>query len=191
MNSELNNIPTAFNLSAEKQQMHQDYLTYLGLLQELQYDTINNHSPDSTQLAGLFSIADTCNNLPSVYARNLLIHLGLILYNEPVYFPMALNSSIAEISPFKDINFTKPSSISLFPNPAGNYFIIEYRIEKAYEKAMVSIHDINGKLVNMIPLKGKMNQTIIPTGDMKNGIYIVSLHVDNELKDSNKITILR
>ncbi|MCK5838481.1 MAG: T9SS type A sorting domain-containing protein [Bacteroidales bacterium] len=191
MNSVLNTIPTTFILSPSQQQTYQNYLTYSSILMALQHDSVNNHYPDSTQLAGLHSIADTCNNLPSVYARNLLIHLGLISYNEPVYFPMALNSSIAEIAPFKDINFPKQSSISLFPNPAGNYFIIEYRIEKAYEKAIVSIHDINGKLVNMISLKGKMNQTIIPTGEMNNSIYIVSLHVDNELEDSSKLTLLK
>ena len=191
MNSVLNTIPTTFILSPSQQQTYQNYLTYSSILMALQHDSVNNHYPDSTQLAGLYSIADTCNNLPSVYARNLLIHLGLISYNEPVYFPMALNSSIAEIAPFKDINFPKQSSISLFPNPAGNYFIIEYRIEKAYEKAIVSIHDINGKLVNMISLKGKMNQTIIPTGEMNNSIYIVSLHVDNELEDSSKLTLLK
>ena len=190
MNSVLNTIPTTFTLSPSQQQTYQNYLTYSSILMALQHDTVNNHSPDSTQLAGLYSLADTCNNLPSVYARNLLIHLGLVSYNEPVYFPMALNSSIAEIAPFKDINFTKPSSISLFPNPAGDYFIIEYQIEKVYEKAMVSIHDINGKLISVILLTGQLNQMVIPTGEINNGVYVVSLYIDSEIKDSEKITVL-
>ena len=188
MNGELNNIPAAFTLSAEEQQTHQNYLIYMGLLQELHYDTINDHYPDSSQTATLFALADTCYDLPSAYARNMLIHFGLFSYDEPVYFPLSLNSSSTWQNPFKEIDFPKSSSLSLFPNPAGDYFIIEYAIAHSYERAMIAIHDIKGKLVRNIYIKGNQNQVVIPTGDLNNGIYIVSLYTNNNLMDSKKVT---
>ena len=190
-NSELNNIPTAFTLSAEKQQTHQDYLVYMGLLLELQYDTINGHYPDSSQVATLFALTDSCDNLPSAYARNMLMHFGLITYDEPVYFPLALNSSVTWQNPFKEIAYPKTSSLSLFPNPAGDYFIIEYAIAYSYEQTVIVISDMKGKVVRNFYLKGKQNQVVIPTGDLNNGIYIVSLYTNNNLIDSKKITILQ
>ena len=191
MNSELSNIPTAFTLLAGEQQTHQDYLIYIGLLQALQYDTINGHYPDSSQTATLFALADTCYDLPSAYARNMLIHFGLITYDEPVYFPLALSSSVTWQNPFKEIDFPKSSSLSLFPNPAGDYFIVEYAIAHHYEQAMIVIHDMKGKLVRSFQIKGKQNQVVIPTGDLNNGVYIVSLYINNKLEDSKKITILQ
>ena len=32
---------------------------------------------------------------------------------------------------------------------------------------------------------------VIPTGDLNNGIYIVSLYTNNKLMDSKKVTILQ
>ena len=191
LNSELNNIPTVFTLSTEEQQTHQDYLIYIGLLQELQYDTINDHYPDSSQVATLFALADTCYDLPSAHVRNMLIHFGLISYDEPVYFPFALNSSVTWQNPFKEFDFPKSSSLSLFPNPAGDYFIIEYSIARSYERAMIVIHDMKGKHVRNFNLKGNQNQVVIPTGDLNNGVYIVSIYINNKLEDSKKITLLK
>ncbi|MCK4677804.1 MAG: T9SS type A sorting domain-containing protein, partial [Bacteroidales bacterium] len=191
MNSELNNIPTAFTLSAGEQQTHQDYLIYMGLLKGLQYDTINNHYPDSSQVATLFALADTCYDLPSAYARNMLMHFGLFSYDEPVYFPLALNSSVTWQNPFKEIEYPKTSSLSLFPNPAGDYFIVEYAIAHSYEQAMIVIHNMKGKLVRNFYIRGKQNQVVIPTGDLNNGVYIVSLYINNKFEDSKKITLLK
>ena len=59
--------------------------------------------------------------------------------------------------------------------------VIEYTIARSYERAMIVIHDI----------KGKQNQVVIPTGDLNNGVYIVSLYINNMLEDSKKITLLK
>ncbi|MCK5839407.1 MAG: T9SS type A sorting domain-containing protein, partial [Bacteroidales bacterium] len=147
--------------------------------------------PDSSQVATLFALTDTCNNLPSAYARNMLMHFGLITYDEPVYFPLALSSSVTWQNPFTEIDFPKSSSLSLFPNPADDYFIIEYAIAHSYEQAVIVIHNMNGKLVRNFYIKGKQNQVVIPTGDLNNGVYIVSLYINNKLEDSKKITLLK
>jgi hypothetical protein len=191
MGEELNNIPVMFDLSDEELQIHQDYLTYIGILQQLQYDTVNKHYPDSSQIATLFSLADSCHGLPSVYARNMLNHLGLLSCYEPIYFPVPLNSTEAGKWPFDESKYPKTSSLSLFPNPAGDYFIVEYKIAQSYKQAIIVINDMKGKMINRYRLQGNQNQIIIPTDNLNNGVYLVSMYVDNELKDSKKITILK
>ena len=32
---------------------------------------------------------------------------------------------------------------------------------------------------------------VIPTGDLNNGVYIVSLYINNKLEDNKKITLLK
>ena len=112
-------------------------------------------------------------------------------YDEPVYFPLSLNSSVTWQNPFKEIEYPNTSSLSLFPNPAGDYFIVEYAIAYSYEQAMIVIHDMKGTVVRNFYIKGKENQVVIPTGDLNNGVYIVSLYINNKLKDTKKITFLK
>jgi hypothetical protein len=190
LTSVMNAIPQSFTLSEAQQQIHQRYVDYIGILQALKFDTLNEHYPDSSQLITLFSMADSCVDMPAVYAGNLLIHLGWLDSDEMVYLPVTLNSAVNQILPSKEIGMLKNSFISVFPNPAGNYFIVEYHIEKVYAKAVLSIQDMNGKLIRTISLKGQLNQTIIPTGSLNNGIYLVSLYVDSHLMDSRKIALL-
>ncbi|MCX6233142.1 MAG: T9SS type A sorting domain-containing protein [Bacteroidetes bacterium] len=191
VNSVLNEIPSTFILSDAQQQTHQNYLDYIGILQALQNDTINGHYPDSLQLVTLYAMADSCIDMPSVYARNLLIHLGLLTSGEMVYMPVTLNSTVNNLWPFKENSIPKSSFISLFPNPAGNYLIVEYHIDKAYETAVLTLQDMTGKLINTIPLKGQLNQTVVSTGGLNNGVYIVSLYVDSQIIDSQKMTVLK
>ena len=190
LNNVLTEIPQSFTLSTSEFQEYQNYLSYFNLLSDLMFDTINNSTPDSLQLAVLFGLSDTCNGQASFYARNLLINMGLVTYNESVYFPTSLYSSIEEFIPDDWINPDKSSSISLFPNPAGNYFIVEFQINKVYKSSKMAIHDINGKLISLNNLDGNLNQIVVPTGDLNSGIYFVSLFVDSRLKDCKKITIL-
>lgn len=191
MNNELNNIPAVFNLSDEELQTHQNYLTYIGILHQLQNDSVNGHYPDSSQIATLFEITGSSNNLPSVYARNLLIRLGLLNYAEPVYFPVLLNSGFGGKWPFTEIAYPKESSLDVFPNPANNYFIVEYEIDQSYEQAIIIIHDMKGKVVGSYQLTGDQDQLVIPIGALNNGIYMVSMYINNRPVDTKKITILK
>jgi hypothetical protein len=191
MNSELNTIPASFTLAAKEQLTHQDYYAYIDILKKFQFDTISDHYPDSSQIATLFALADSCDNLPSLYARNMLIHYGLLSYDELVYFPVALYSSIAAKWPFMDLDFPRTSSLTLFPNPAGDYFIVEYTINTTSDKAVILIHEIEGKHIQSIWLQDNQNQIIVPTGNLPNGVYLVSMFIDNTLIGSKKITILK
>ncbi|MCX6233145.1 MAG: T9SS type A sorting domain-containing protein [Bacteroidetes bacterium] len=105
--------------------------------------------------------------------------------------PVTLNSAVNNTWPFMENSVNKASFISLFPNPAGNYLIVEYHIDKAYETAVLTLQDMTGKLISTIPVKGQLNQTVVSTGGLNNGVYIVSLYVDSQVIDSQKMTVLK
>ena len=140
MNGELNNIPALFDLTDRDLNEYEEYLTYTGILLQLKYDTVHDQYPDSTQITTLFALADSCDNMPSVYARNLLIRFGLLTYADPVYFPVTLNSDYAGKWPFTEINYSTESSLDIFPNPAGEYFIVEFKIAQSYDQASVKLN---------------------------------------------------
>ena len=191
MDSELDNIPGEFDLTDRDLHEYEEYLTYTGILLHLKYDTVHGQYPDSTQIATLFVLADSSDNLPSVYARNLLISLGLLNLSDPVYFPVTLNSGYAGKWPFTETDYPKESSLDVFPNPAGDYFIVEFAIAHSYEQAVITIHDMKGKTVANYKLNGNQNQLVLPTRSLNNAIYMVTLYIDNKPVDTRKITILK
>jgi len=50
---------------------------------------------------------------------------------------------------------------------------------------------MEGKHVQSIWLQDYQNQIIVPTGNLPNGVYLVSMFIDNTLTDNKKITILK
>ena len=52
--------------------------------------------------------------------------------------------------------------------------IIEFEIQSDYNNSQLVLHDINGKLIRSIDLEGHLNQVVIPSGNLNNGIYFVS-----------------
>jgi hypothetical protein len=68
---------------------------------------------------------------------------------------------------------------------------VEYEIAQSYEQAVIILHDMKGKMVSSYQLKGNQNQIAIPTGNLNNGVYLVSMYINNKLKDSEKIIILK
>ena len=50
------------------------------------------------------------------------------------------------------------------------------------------MHDINGKIMETIVLNNYQNQLILNLGGIPNGMYIISLYVNGELVESEKLT---
>ena len=80
-------------------------------------------------------------------------------------------------------------TVSIFPNPAGDYFTIATN-NITGNSAMVDILDIQGKLIyrERINLDTKNTVTTIETAELKSGMYIVSLSTENAVY-SNKLII--
>jgi len=79
----------------------------------------------------------------------------------------------------------------VYPNPAKDYFIIDYFLLEGNTSAIIGINDITGKLVKNINIHDKQNQIVVETKDLQSGIYYISLMTNNSISKTVKIAIFK
>jgi hypothetical protein len=123
-----------------------------------------------------------------LYARNILINLGELNYNEPVFLP-----SILKVTPIwhKRPESKPTSELYIFPNPASSYFIVEYSMESFNNNSLLILTDISGKQIKTIEVSCQQNQIVVPTESLTNGTYILQLLEGSIILQSKKIIISR
>ena len=181
----LDSIPMEFNLTTEVQNIHQQYEDLFDILWQLQCDTI---TLDSIMIQSLLSLS-TQKSIPGIYSRNILINDSIISYLESVYLPDLLKSI-----PVWDLKSTKNDEdliMKIFPNPAGNYFIIEYNLSEFDGHSIIVISDMNGKLFTTFELKNSHTQIVFSSEKFPNGTYLIQLFINNKFKEVTKITIVK
>jgi hypothetical protein len=75
-----------------------------------------------------------------------------------------------------------------FPNPANNYTTISYSLTGAESGSMI-IRNIVGSVVKEVPLNGDSEKASIFTGDLSEGVYFYSLHVEGKMDISRKLIV--
>ncbi len=183
--STINNIPNVFELNEKEESYHQNYEVLLDILKRIHCDSIQLNS---AMVQSLLSIHSN-RSKAGVYARNLLIQDSIVTYNEPIYLPDLYKSSPTPEFTYPETD--KKSQIDIFPNPAGNYFIIEFEISEFNNNSKIVISDLNGKLLKSFLLKEDINQQVIPTGGFVSGTYLVQLYQNNQLIEVEKIVIIK
>jgi hypothetical protein len=184
----LNNIPLAINLDAEEQNNYNDYYDYMQVLIQLQQDSSNIYNLKERQRQTLNTLAWKGNNYANAYARNLLIMADSIPYNEPIILPDVPNKSLHKPNkPFN--NKGTDMMLKVFPNPAKDYFTVEYKLSETAGSAVVEIVDLTGKKLRVLPIYDKQNQLIIETKELQTGIYYIRLLVNGATSNIQKISV--
>ncbi len=183
----LNSIPINFNLSNRENTIHNLYCNLFDVLIPMHSDTIGIDSIRETQL---LDIEQYDHLIPGIYARNTLLNNGSIYYNEPIYLPNSLKGFEFSENKRTEQN-TNATHIKVFPNPAVNYFIIEYNLEEIIGKAMIRFCDKNGKTINSYLLNDKQNQKIFDIGQLSSGMYFIQLFFNDDLIESHKLEIIK
>lgn len=78
------------------------------------------------------------------------------------------------------------SLINLYPNPANSQLNLELILNEG-ESALIKLMDINGKKISTHSLTN--SKSIINTENLSEGIYIMQIIVNEELKETQKIVI--
>ncbi|RLD45227.1 MAG: hypothetical protein DRI89_01695 [Bacteroidetes bacterium] len=181
------NIAFDFDLNSEQVDEYDLYEDLIDLQWQMMNDTV---SPDSTAIETLFDIEQYDRTTPGVFARNILISLGELDYQEPVYVP-DFNKSAPINLPFWPEEVHEENLMKLFPNPAGIYFIVEHDLREYDGEITMQVISISGIVIESVALQNKQNQTVITTRNYPSGIYIVQLLVDGMMIEADKITIVR
>ena len=179
------NISVNYELDGRQEAEYDLYEELLDIKWQMHSDTI---LPDSAIIQALFDIAEHYNTAPGVNARNILVGLGELEYDEPVYFPDF--NKAAPIWRRSKQNGTTPASLKVFPNPAGHYFIAEFVLQEVIGSNMLVLTNLNGHNLLVIDIRKKQDQIVIPTTGIQPGVYILQLINGSKVKESVKITIV-
>lgn len=182
--TELNNIDVEFDLTDIEEDEHELFTD----LAQIQWELLTNPVPqDSSFISELFNIAANYKTTPGIYAQNMLISMGFIEYNEPVYTPLSLK--IAPIFSYNTYDNAMDSFLKIFPNPAKDYFTAETKITCDFTEGIIRISTLENKIVDDISFDRKRNQIIIPISNYTSGTYLVQLIIDGEIITTKKLII--
>jgi hypothetical protein len=153
---------------------------------------------DSILIEDFQSLAENDIDIPGAYARNLLMASGLMNYSEPIEFPdtSVAGPAVPIWNNGKDQwQETNPleSYIKIFPNPANDYFIIEFHCSsiKDGQDVQIIITDGHGSLIRDLYPSKLYDQVLFRTGNLPPGIYLCELKINKKVFTSNKFILSR
>jgi Secretion system C-terminal sorting domain len=124
------------------------------------------------------------------YIRNLLMAIDTLSYQEPYIFPDILKATTMQEQYDKLLNSPGPVFLKLQPNPAKDYVVLEYKLEKEGD-ASISISNLIGHQKLSLKLSGMEDRKIIDTHNWDSGIYIATLQVNGQRIESLKFSIVK
>ena len=186
----LNSIPGQFNLIGEELANHQQLVSFCNIYSILLNEGKSLTQADSLQIHQLLQLEVAQQGIASIYARNLLVALDEIIYEEPILFPDMTKSAQACEEFMELLNTTAPKKMEVYPNPTDDYIIISYKLEMEKPGYTVEISDLNGLNLKTVDIVGKQNQLAIDISNWKPGVYIVSLLFNGNPVESVKFTVL-
>jgi hypothetical protein len=128
----------------------------------------------------------------SAYARALLEQgYGVEWEHEVEEEPL---SPISHKMPnYVTINATNESGLrDVAPNPAGYYALVKTHItpEDAFSQPHLLLRDFTGKIIGTYTLEIGDSQTRLSTENLKPGLYVISLMINDRIKENRKIAIV-
>lgn len=190
-NTVLSTIPGMFTLTGEGYATHNAFTDFFLLAEQIYSDTTASFAVDSLASVSLESIAESDMGVPGAYSRNLLLSAGKITYQEPIILPDT-NLKQSKKPKFRGVKEPGSSSrITVYPNPADDYFILKFNLENRTENGVVNLYDMTGKIVKTFDFAGKQDQIICSASDLKSGLYVLSFTIPGRQPEYVKISILK
>jgi hypothetical protein len=187
----INDIPIQFNMTEEELTENEQMEELYSMMAQLATEGKTMMDVSSAQLDELAAMEATETGTSSVYSRNILIDLDAMDYEEPILLPDAFKS--AEVQQEQEVlakALAEHHYLKVFPNPAGDYLIIEHNLEMENKNAFVEISNVKGETIRQVQLTGKHNQLMVDIKGIEPGVYIVTLFNDKKEVESVKFTKL-
>ncbi|MDP2423042.1 MAG: T9SS type A sorting domain-containing protein, partial [Bacteroidales bacterium] len=184
----MNNIPQQFTLTQAQQTAHQQLTGFCSLLASLMQDEKSIFELDSQQLLSIAVMEATQAGMASVYARNILLTLGMMEYDEPILLPDLFKSKALAQRSLAMKNSETPTRLIVFPNPARGYIIAEYMLP-AQGNGVIEFTDISGKRMQSVLIKHMQDQITLDVREWKSGLYVATLKTGTKITQSVKFTI--
>lgn len=185
----LNDIPQQFNMTEEEAAENDQIEELYSMMAQLAAEGKTMMDASSAQINELADMEVSKTGTSSVYSRNILIDLDAMDYEEPILLPDAYKS--ADIQQEQELlkqTLAEHHYLKVFPNPAGDYLIVEHNLELENKGAYIAISNIKGETMRQIQLTGKHNQLAVDIKGLESEVYIATLFNDNNEIESVKFT---
>ena len=184
----MDSIAIKFNYTEEQMLAHQDYADYFEITKYLRDNNNDYAKLSEEQKNKLYQLAEHDRNYTSAYARFLLKLIDTnFVYQEPIYLPDE-NNKLKMSRPIKQLK-QENNLLKVFPNPATDYFIVEYNITDAVKGASLEVVDMMNRKVESITIKTAKGQRLIQTKAIAKGIYHCYLINNAKIIKQTKITV--
>jgi len=185
----LNSIQYEYELNTTQVSEHLLYEYYFDIMNELIRSNKTIYEIDSSQSITMKEIFNASQGFLKVYSKNILISIDSIEYNEPYVLPdPELKTSRKVIKP---VDKTLEESVfEIFPNPAHEYVIIEYKLESPPIDGSIEFYDSKGVLHKRIALINPYDYLVVDLSLLISGLYICRFIIDGEIIDTKKMSII-
>ncbi len=191
MNMILSDISNNFKLNKQQLINHSDFETTFGVAQTVYENALYIDGLTELQKVNLQNIVARKGSQVSQMA------LALLVRNNPDYEYTELvlqpSENSARIANKKDnISVDEETLFKVYPNPATDYFTLEYNINKEeYSVLTMEIHDATGRIIKTKNLELTDNALLIDVSSLSKGIYTISFIADTKVLSVKKLTIIR
>jgi len=185
----LSAIPLDFTLNSSQQVQHEEFLDYFNLFLENQPDGIKKFEPDSSQLTDLYLIENNSYSILGIYAKNILQMYDSLTYFEPIVLPDTSTKSAKAPKIIQDEINKGVSALSVYPNPAEKFVLVDYRTSLNAVSSSFKLIDLNGTVLEIIPLYSQQNKFVLGIAHLKSGIYFCNLVEDNLTTKTVKLIV--
>lgn len=122
------------------------------------------------------------------YARAFAQKHSRVSYEEPYILPGYAPMLPVHVLPVPEV---KEDYLKVFPQPANDYFLIEYQLENALNQRSIELVDLTGKVLYHTELTSSRGQYYISTAHLKSGLYILRLMVHDSAMRQVKVLIIK
>ena len=183
-------IPANFTLAEDELAEYQNMQWLYTMLKGLLESGNGLDSLSGAQILQLQEIDADETGFASVYARNILLAIDELEYQEPIILPNSMKSAEVEEAYHEVLNSKAPTMLEVYPNPSKDFIILAYQFDKE-TKGMIGIRDISGKPVQSIPFDGIQDQVTVTTRGWTAGVYVLSLVVNDKVIETTKFTLVK
>jgi hypothetical protein len=154
------------------------------------HDDIPYEDLTALQKEALLALADSGEFFPAAYARAMLLrHEPEFSYEEPIYLPVI--QSQRKRNPVKPASANEDVTFSVFPNPAKEFVILEYKLTESDLDAVIKITDSKGVLIKQYGVKHAIGQQLIDCNSVPPGLYNFTLITRRNKVISKKVSVLK
>lgn len=168
-----NSIPNHFSLTGRESDEYNSFGDYLLARIHMIRDG-DVLTPDSLSRGVLYSLISDNLYWSSTYARAMLIATDTLTYNEPVILPAPELKQGNRIRIRNAANANK-SQLSLFPNPASSYLIVQFNEFQPNNNQFIEFVDMHGKSVKKMLIPAGALFFVTDVSELSSGFYIAIL----------------